>query len=699
MDLLLTTALGLILNPTDTIEITLPAGFLAYWDLDAVITRESDATYTIAYDPVDDKPAGTSGYISPTGSDSTGDGTSGNPWQSPEKAKTEGVTEIIFKDGWYDRDILQSAEYNFTSDTALVAENTGQVYMGRSNSYSGGSWTQQGAPNTDVYVVSRSAALRVLDHTYRSGTDLYPGGDGYLLGYTKQTSVADCQANPGSYYISGSSVYVHTHDSRAPDSDVKVCLSVNNIVQTNEIDLYIEGIIMYGDTPVRYTQTSANTGKSIAYNAAFVHNAQSDCYDMNDVAISRCMNVVVHDGAHDGFSYHTDNASSHTTRTQALEYNCTAKRFGESGETTRNGSSAHEECKVLRINGTYSDTYGPVIHDVTQARSVNLGVTASNCLTGAADNEDCGFRVADVGSAMWLRDCTTTGPMQYDRVEAGDAAFIDLSGFTGVVSNDNGTIFNGDIDDALLPLTAIVPSTFHDFDFTMSDSYSGSGTSVANLAFLGTPSNYDQTIVGSPTFQGSAGDSAAYLELNGSSYLQQDSNVGDLYRPMGASSASASGPRWIALVVQPVLGATQTWFGNTDGNSARRGIRLVSNTTNNLRFLQRQSSGAQNLEIAPTSTLSATPTVIIITFDTSDAGNEKFWVNSKTGTAWTTSYTPTSDNDLATIPFEFCSAFGTLSLASGTRVYAGAAGEGILSDTDAGLLIDQMNLRHARTYA
>ena len=412
---------------------TIPAQFP--WQPSFSISK-SGSRYITDYNPQTDKPTGTSAYISPNGSDSSGDGSSGNPYQSPERAKTAGATEIIFKDGWYDRSVLQSSPYNFTSDTALVAENMGKAYMGRSNSFS--SWTQEASPNDNVYRISRSATRTVIDQTYRRNDEFYAGGEGTLIGYTKQSSIADCQANPGSFYISGSNVYVHTWDSRAPDTDVKVCLSVNNIQQADEITLYIEGLVLYGDTPARHTQTTTNTAKFIAVDTAFVHNPESDCLDINDVSDIRLVRCIAHDGVQDGFNYHTEN--THSTITKSLELDCRAFRMGVSGETSRNGSSMHDYGAIIRLNCTYGDTYGPVLHDVGGSKSINLNVTASDCLIANATNSDTGFRVAEGGSIMWAKDCSTTGSMAYDRVQAGGATFDDLGGFRAVAGQDSCTI-------------------------------------------------------------------------------------------------------------------------------------------------------------------------------------------------------------------------------------------------------------------
>lgn len=432
--------LNLGLGLTKTIErFVLPSGFP--WSPDFLISGRGIGGYKTTYNPDSDKPTGTIKYISPTGNDTTGDGTLGNPYKTWGKAVTEGAVEIIHHDGYYDRDVKNGAALDFAADVALTAINDGKVFIGRSNSYTGGTWTAQASPNTDVYVTTRSSTLNVLDNTYRSSTTFYVDGTGVLVPYTIVASIAACQAAPGSVFISGSNVYVHTWDSRAPDADVKVCLNEPSLRITSNIKFYAKGINFYGRDPLRFTRTIANTAFLVAEDCTFSNNGFDNGLDINDIDNVRLVNCMAHDNYLDGFNYHID--SVHSTVTKVLEVDCKGFNNGltNAATTSSNGSTAHEGVPIIRVNGDYNGNRGPNIADgSTEPSSLNLGTRCGNSIAGSANNQDCGFQSAD-NAQMWLYDCETYGTMAFDRVQTGaGSAIFSTNSFVGVAGQDIGTI-------------------------------------------------------------------------------------------------------------------------------------------------------------------------------------------------------------------------------------------------------------------
>lgn len=433
--------LGLQKGPGQALY-SLPAGFNK-WTPDFNVYRRSNGTYTTDYGPSDDKPATTTTkYISPTGNNANSGDDRDNPYEDVDTAVSNGATQVIFLDGYYDRDVFPTTTgYNFTSSISLVAENPGKAFMGRSNSFASGSWTQEAGPNDSVWSVTRSNALLVIDDTYRNTDKLLPDGTGRLGVYSEQSSIANCQANAGSYFVSGTTVYVHTWDSRQPDTDIKITLAENNIAQTSEITLYVEGIVFYGEAPIRFTQTATNTARLVAVDCVFCFEDNGDALDINDVSDLRIIRCGAHNTGNDGFNYHVD--STHLTICKVLEVDCWSRDTGNTGSQSDNGTTIHDESAAIRLNGDYSDSYGPVIADVGGSHSINLNVTCSNSLADSDNSQDTGFQSATASNGnnkMWLQDCTTTGTMHYDRAQNTGGELTDLGGFSGVAGQDFGTI-------------------------------------------------------------------------------------------------------------------------------------------------------------------------------------------------------------------------------------------------------------------
>src|SRR5690606_40243204 len=74
-----------------------------------------------------------------------------------------------------------------------------------------------------------------------------------------------------------------------------------------------------------------------------------------------------------------------------------------------NGSTNHEGCTFVRVNGDYGDTYGPVCADVGPGtQNWYLGTTAARSLSGSGDQQDSLFQAGNPSGdtvKTWLDGC------------------------------------------------------------------------------------------------------------------------------------------------------------------------------------------------------------------------------------------------------------------------------------------------------
>lgn len=252
-----------------------------------------------------------------------------------------------------------------------------------------------------TYESARTLVGSVMDNATK---DAY--GEPTLL--VLRESIADVEANPGSWYHDGAKVYVHTHDSRSPDGnnrfpDIWACLIVNNISITGNSEVYLENLSFYGGSVLKLDSAAiTDTPKVYGKNCKFM-NADSvtpfNGVNVNGGALCIFQNCVAAGNGYDGFNYHTQ----HSIIPYAIEINCVGRGNGDG--SADNGSTMHDGGKIIRINGEYHDNSGPNMIDVNAGtESWNLGCTAYHKITPLSTNN---FAVGQATGAakMWLDSC------------------------------------------------------------------------------------------------------------------------------------------------------------------------------------------------------------------------------------------------------------------------------------------------------
>jgi hypothetical protein len=131
---------------------------------------------------------------------------------------------------------------------------------------------------------------------------------------------------------------------------------------------------------------SASNGVNVRVNAGQIYMLRCDSFT----------------NALDGFNYHLDTSASSAV---VLEENCAG--FGSNVGASNNGSSAHDNVSIVRLNGSYWGNYAYNVIDIDNGWSWNLGVSAG---ASYGDN-DVAFAAGLSGDTMRmvLEDCTRLG--------------------------------------------------------------------------------------------------------------------------------------------------------------------------------------------------------------------------------------------------------------------------------------------------
>ena len=260
-------------------------------------------------------------------------------------------------------------------------------------------WTLS-AGQTYTYEAARSAVSRVIDLKYTDDV-----GDYEML--TEQTTIADVETNPGSFYSDETNVYVHTKDNRQPDSDIIEPLQTGNGYFLGNTELYLENLKLYGGRPLDVrSNADTDTPKIFAKNCEFKYSTDTfNGAGLQGTALSIFDSCIASKNNYDGFNYHIDN----NILPHAIEINCEGRNNGST--TQDNGSTIHDGAKIIRINGKYFDNTGPNVIEVNDnTQSWNLGCVSSYSNIATFDTGET-FAIGQTTGrgTMWLDTCIAYG--------------------------------------------------------------------------------------------------------------------------------------------------------------------------------------------------------------------------------------------------------------------------------------------------
>lgn len=363
------------------------------------------------------KPTGKTYYVDVASGSSSNDGLSADaPFGLLETAiKKTDADVIVLAPGIYSH-VLSGNGYwisgpgTLPHSMSIICPN-GRAVISQRQSFSSDTWATV-AGKTYTYRILRTNTGRVFDSSV-----LDSHGDYTEL--THVTSIDAVEATANSWYMDESSnVYVHTSDGSAPGEEIYLFFKVLKGLQVaNTYTYYLENIdIEGGSSPFQLSH-----GNLYAKNCTFKYGT-----DNNGVSLlgsnAIFMNCTAAKNALDGFNYHI---SRYGWLCNAIEIDCIGRDNGGTWVNTNkidNGSTAHDGCKVVRLNCNYLRNYGPNCIDITTAKSWNINcVTTDTKLVSDTTSANAGFECLS-GAVMWLDSCTASGTYYTTYVESSNDA-------------------------------------------------------------------------------------------------------------------------------------------------------------------------------------------------------------------------------------------------------------------------------------
>lgn len=236
-----------------------------------------------------------------------------------------------------------------------------------------------------------------------------------------QTSQAAVTANPGSFYYDSSSglLYIRRHRSTAPGTDLLTFFANKPLLVTGRAVL-LKNLQFEGGGGVSVVDSSGTRGRLYAVDVTVKYQANNGIDSMG--SSTYCERCTVSRSLLDNFNYHDNNGS----QARALEIDCTSYFAGDWGRRgwqsvteSQNASTMHDTGSVIRINGMYRDSFGPVIPDTGASSSMNIGITAQNSLATTGQNTSI---YSDGG--MYLIDSLLRGSTYDIRSASGGTVYV-----------------------------------------------------------------------------------------------------------------------------------------------------------------------------------------------------------------------------------------------------------------------------------
>lgn len=351
-------------------------------------------------------------YISPAGNDANSGTQPNAPLKTLAAAIAKGSVGIIYAaPGVYYGGIGTAIGTTVARDIRIFSQSGGKDVVVRTGvDASTLTWTL----NTgSTYEATPGLAVnQVFD-----GSITDDNGDYYQL--TARGSIADVNANPGSWWYDSASskVYIRMPTDRSPSSDAVLLGSAVGTVTGNRA-LYLRGIRFEGGG-LRLVESGGVRPRLYMYNSDQLYGANFNID--SDGGVTYLEDVITAKAGLDNLNYHDQGAVS----ARAVEINVTSYGAGyfKSGDENKNASSMHDTGSVVRVNGRYFDSYGPNIPDTGSSTSFNIGVSAYRS-TAPTATQDVNF-YSDGG--MYLVDCFSGKGSAYDiRVSAGTVSVRNL---------------------------------------------------------------------------------------------------------------------------------------------------------------------------------------------------------------------------------------------------------------------------------
>ena len=282
---------------------------------------------------------------------------------------------------------------------------------------------EQDSEYSNVYSASRSGVVQVVD--IRGNEN-----GAYALLENKET-LQECAATKDTYYFDGARVYVNLGGEIVSNEKVLCELGVSNPPwkiesSSTELKLYFENVdFLCGNVGTFNILGNATYSPELRlYNCKILFNTNTSTDGLSlRGAKGLFMNTTIDRCRKDGFNYHAASG----VKSYGIEINCIGSNNGRnSSDTYNNGTTAHDGCQVIRINGNYFGNKGGNVADVhDDTISININCNAYDSVANSNNGSDTDFVAQQSGAKLYLYNCFSKGSRsKYNLYATADNAYV-----------------------------------------------------------------------------------------------------------------------------------------------------------------------------------------------------------------------------------------------------------------------------------
>lgn len=239
--------------------------------------------------------------------------------------------------------------------------------------------------------------------------------NGKPTAYTRKASIAEVDAEAGTFYWNASTVYIRTLDDRAPDSDLSYYDSLAYRLREDNRTQYFENIEF--QFSAQFEPNSATGGAKVYFKDCNFYAGGYQFWGLDECIIMNC----------DFWSYGGDVINIDDklgVTSNVYEVYCSSTNY-QSGDPSSQCSTTHGTSNVVRIGCNYQDAAGQVIADTGTGQSWIMGMTLDN---GGSDV------TTYFSNTAWLEGNTISGDATSIQVDTTGSVFYKNNTLAGSVT-------------------------------------------------------------------------------------------------------------------------------------------------------------------------------------------------------------------------------------------------------------------------
>lgn len=290
-------------------------------------------------------------------------------------------------------------------------------------------WTRSSHGVATYQVATSAGVFRLMDATL-----IGAGGD--FTDLRQRASTTEVDGTPGSFFYDTTAgiLYVRRYTNIAPGTDLLAFRAATPLYFQGRAIL-LKNIRFEGGGGLQALERTGSRARLYMSNVSIKYQANNGLAILGATAyMERC--VIGRSGL-DNLNYHDQNGIS----SRAVEIDTYSYRAGDLAQrgwvttvgATQNASSMHDTGSVIRVNGRYTTSFGPVLPDTGTSSSMNVGVIAENSLGTDAQNASI---YSDGG--MYLIDSILRGSTYDIRSASGGTVNVRNIQMAGTILREGG---------------------------------------------------------------------------------------------------------------------------------------------------------------------------------------------------------------------------------------------------------------------